>query len=78
MSSDYRGFDIGDLVEVKKNKDLSPTLRFFYNKQGMIHRIISESMRGEKIYIIDYEVLFADGKKSSFKNYELNLIARAN
>ena len=78
MPNDYREFNIGDLVEVKKNIDLSPTLRFFHNKQGMVHRIKSESMRGEKVYIIEYEILFPNGKKSSFKNYELNLIARAN
>ena len=32
-------FGIGDLVEVKKDGGLSPTLRFFYNKRGMISRL---------------------------------------
>tara|TARA_Y100000034_G_scaffold111804_1_gene145222 strand:- start:678 stop:902 length:225 start_codon:yes stop_codon:yes gene_type:complete len=70
-------FDIGDLVEVKKNNDLSPTLRFFHNKKGMISRLISESHKGNKILLIEWEVLFADGKRASFKDYELNLVAKA-
>tara|TARA_R110000824_G_scaffold43928_8_gene128263 strand:- start:14710 stop:14949 length:240 start_codon:yes stop_codon:yes gene_type:complete len=71
-------FEIGDLVEVKKNNDLSPTLRFFYNKKGMVSRLISESFHGNKILMKEWEVLFADGRRTSFKNYELNLVARAN
>jgi len=70
-------FEIGDLVEVKKNNDLSPTLRFFYNKRGMISRLISESHKDNKRLWIEWEVLFADGKRASFKNYELNLVAKA-
>ena len=70
-------FEIGDLVEVKKNNDLSPTLRFFHNKKGMIARLISESHKGEKTLLIEWEVLFADGKRAAFKHYELNLVAKA-
>jgi len=70
-------FEVGDLVEVKKNNDLSPTLRFFYNKQGMIFRLISESRKDNKKLWIEWEVLYADGKRASFKNYELNLVAKA-
>ena len=70
-------FHIGDLVEVKKNKKLSPTLRFFYNTKGMIIRVVSESHHNNKIFIREWEVLFATGKRASFKEYELVLIAKA-
>ena len=73
-----RDFDIGDLVEVKKSNDLSPTLRFFHDKQGMIVRLTSESMHGGNIYLREWEILFANGKRASFKSYELNLIAMVN
>ena len=71
-------FEIGDLVEVKKDKDLSPTLRFYYNKRGMIVRLTSESHRNNRILLKEWEILFADGKRTIFKNYELVLIAKAN
>ena len=41
-------------------------------------RLISESFHGNKILMKEWEVLFADGRRTSFKNYELNLVARAN
>ena len=73
-----RGFEIGDLVEVKKDNELSPTLRFFHNKKGMIARLISESHRAGEVLSVEWEVLFADGKRAPFKNHELNLVSRAN
>ena len=69
--------EIGDLVEVKKNNDLSPTLRFFYNKKGMIVRLMSESHKAGKTLLMEWEVLFADGKRACFKDYELDLVAKA-
>tara|TARA_Y100000034_G_scaffold107662_1_gene137400 strand:- start:223 stop:468 length:246 start_codon:yes stop_codon:yes gene_type:complete len=71
-------FHIGDLVEVKKSNDLSPTLRFFYNKKGMITKIISESHRSENLYMKEFEIMFSDGKRASFKDYELIMITKAN
>lgn len=68
--------DIGDLIEVKKSNDLSPTLRFFHNKQGMIVRLVSESMRADKIFMREWEILFAHGKRGVFKDYELILISK--
>ena len=70
-------FEVGDLVEVKKNNDLSPTLRFFYNKKGMISRLISESHKGDKRLWMEWEILYSDGRRASFKNYELDLVAKA-
>jgi hypothetical protein len=43
-------FEKGDLVEVKKNNALSPTLRFFYNKRGLLVRIVAESYKNNKLY----------------------------
>tara|TARA_Y100000310_G_C20255523_1_gene611155 strand:+ start:67 stop:303 length:237 start_codon:yes stop_codon:yes gene_type:complete len=71
-------FEIGDLVEVKKDNDLSPTLRFYYNKKGMIVKLTSESHKSNSILLQEWEILFADGKRTIFKNYELALVARAN
>ena len=69
--------EVGDLVEVKKSNDLSPTLRFFHNKQGMIVRLVTESLRGNSIFMREWEILFAHGKRAVFKDYELVLIAKA-
>jgi hypothetical protein len=69
--------EVGDLVEVIKNNDLSPTLRFFHNKQGMIVRLIAESRHLDE-HLKEWEVLFADGRRAAFKHYELKLIAKAN
>ena len=71
-------FEIGDLVEVKKDNELSPTLRFFHNKRGMVTRLISESHYAGKTLLMEWEILFADGKRAYFKNHELNLVTRAN
>tara|TARA_R110000824_G_scaffold114432_2_gene264941 strand:- start:117 stop:350 length:234 start_codon:yes stop_codon:yes gene_type:complete len=73
-----RDFEIGDLVEVKKDNELSPTLRFFHNKKGMIARLISESHNASKTLLVEWEILFADGKRATFKSHELKLISRAN
>tara|TARA_R110000824_G_C14852862_1_gene640308 strand:- start:288 stop:521 length:234 start_codon:yes stop_codon:yes gene_type:complete len=73
-----RDFEIGDLVEVKKDNELSPTLRFFHNKKGMIVRIISERHSAGKTLLVEWEVLFADGKRAYFKNHELKLVSRVN
>ena len=70
--------EVGDLVEVKKSNDLSPTLRFFYNKQGMIVRLVAESMRGNDTFMREWEILFTHGKRGVFKDYELVLISKSN
>lgn len=70
--------DVGDLVEVKKDTSLSPSLRFFHNKKGMIKRLVSESCHGNKIKIREWEILFADGKRGTFKDFELTLVSSAN
>jgi hypothetical protein len=69
--------EVGDLVEVKKSNDLSPTLRFFHNKQGMVVRLVTESMRGNDTFMREWEILFAHGKRAVFKDYELVLISKA-
>ena len=73
-----REFEIGDLVEVKKDNELSPTLRFFHNKKGMITRLISESHSASKTLLVEWEILFADGKRATFKSHELKLVSRVN
>ena len=70
-------FEKGDLVEVKKNNALSPTLRFFYNKRGLLVRIVAESYKNNKLYSRQWEILFSNGKRFCFKEYELILIAKA-
>ena len=71
-------FGIGDLVEVKKDKELSPALRFFHNKKGMI---IEKESEGHNILcgtFIEWRILFPNQKTAVFKDYELNLIATPN
>jgi len=70
-------FSIGDLVEVAKNNSLSPTLRFFHNKKGFLVRIVAESHRNNEVFLREWEILFSDGKRAVFKEYELRLIAKA-
>jgi hypothetical protein len=70
-------FEVGDLVEVKKNNTLSPTLRFFHNKRGFLVRIIAESHKNNKVFLREWEILFSDGKRAAFKEYEIVLIAKA-
>jgi hypothetical protein len=70
-------FEVGDLVEVKKNNALSPTLRFFHNKKGFLVRISSESHKNNKVFSTEWEILFSDGKRAIFKDYEICLIAKA-
>jgi hypothetical protein len=69
--------EVGDLVEVKKSNDLSPTLRFFHNKRGMIVRLVTESLRGNDTFMREWEILFTHGKRAVFKDYELVLISKA-
>jgi len=71
-------FEVGDLVEVKKDKELSPSLRFFHNKKGMIVEKQSEGHSGLCGIFIEWRILFSNQKSAIFKDYELNLIARAN
>ena len=70
-------FKVGDLVRVKKSTDLSPILRFFHNKIGMVTSLIAESQKNGRVYMREYAVLFSDGKRASFKDYELILVADA-
>jgi hypothetical protein len=70
-------FEIGDLVEVKKDTGLSPTLRFYHNKHGMIVRVKKERQRVNKVYCEEYEVLFPDGKRVIFAVGELELVSQA-
>jgi len=71
-------FKVGDLVRVKKSTDLSPILRFFHNKIGMITSLIAESQKNGRVYMREYAVLFSDGKRAAFKDYELILVADVN
>jgi len=68
-------FAIGDLVEVKKNKELSPSLRFFHNRQGMIIKKEAESLNLIAGIFIEWRVMFPNQKTAVFKDYELNLVA---
>ena len=71
-------FKVGDLVRVRKSTDLSPILRFFHNKIGMVTSLIAESQKRGIVYMREYAVLFSDGKRAAFKDYELILVADAN
>jgi hypothetical protein len=73
-----KGFKVGDLVRVKRSTDLSPILRFFHNKIGMVTSLIAESQKNGRVYMREYAVLFSDGKRASFKDYELVLVADLN
>ncbi len=70
-------FEIGDLVEVKKDTALSPILRFYHNKHGMIIRVKREYRRGNMVVHEEFEVLFPDGKRVLFRLDELVLVSRA-
>ena len=70
-------FEIGDLVEVKKDTALSPILRFYHNKHGMIVRVKREYRRGGMVVHEEFEVIFPDGKRVIFKLDELVLVSRA-
>ena len=72
-------FGIGDLVEVKKDGGLSPTLRFFHNKKGIIINRESESHSLIEHYTyVAWKVLFPNQKTAVFKDYELTLVSSAN
>ena len=73
-----KGFKVGALVRVKRSTDLSPILRFFHNKIGMVTSLIAESQKNGRVYMREYAVLFSDGKRASFKDYELVLVADLN
>ena len=60
--------EIGDLVEVKRDKELSPTLRFYFNKKGIV----------TKKFVYEWVVLFDNGKAAVFRDYELKIVAKAN
>ena len=70
-------FEVGDLVEVKKDTALSPILRFYHNKHGMIIRVKREYRRGNMVVHEEFEVLFPDGKRVLFRLDELVLVSRA-
>ena len=67
-------FKIGDLVQVKQSNELSLTLRFWYNKLGIIIKII----KAEGELYNQYKVMFERNKYSIFNEFELELMARAN
>jgi|10_taG_2_1085330.scaffolds.fasta_scaffold13981_11 hypothetical protein len=67
-------FKIGDLVQVKQSNKLSLTLRFWYNKLGIITKII----KTESGSYHQYRVMFERNKYSIFNEFELELMARAN
>tara|TARA_Y100001938_G_C8066606_1_gene420551 strand:- start:354 stop:581 length:228 start_codon:yes stop_codon:yes gene_type:complete len=71
-------FQIGDLVEVKRNNSLSPALRFFYNNIGIIISLVAESQKNGRVYMREYKVIFDNGRHSTFKDYELRLVAPIN
>ena len=70
-------FEIGDLVEVKKDTALSPILRFYHNKHGMIIRVKREYRKRGMVVYEEFEVLFPDGKRVIFKLDELKLVSQA-
>lgn len=70
-------FEVGDLVEVKKDTALSPILRFYHNKHGMIIRVKREYRRGNMVVHEEFEVIFPDGKRVLFRIDELVLVSRA-
>ena len=70
-------FEVGDLVEVKKDTALSPILRFYHNKHGMIIRVKREYRRGNMVVHEEFEVIFPDGKRVLFRLDELVLVSRA-
>lgn len=70
--------EVGDLVKVKKDKDLSPALRFHYNKTGIVIDTIDEEDHPGWIMSerYDYIVLFSDGTKGVFRISDLNVISK--
>lgn len=70
-------FEVGDLVTVKKDKTLSPTLRFYHGKQGMIIKKESEGYTMTTLFV-EWRVLFPNQKSVIFKDCELILLASAN
>jgi hypothetical protein len=72
-------FGIGDLVEVKKDGGLSPALRFYHNKKGIIINRESESHSLMECYTyVAWKVIFPNQKTAVFKDYELILVSSAN
>jgi len=65
-------FEIGDLVEVRRDNDLNPVLRFYYDKKAIITRILQ--IEADKKYII----IFETGRTFLAQGIELKLIAKAN
>lgn len=70
-------FKVGDLVAVKKDKKLSPTLRFYHGKQGMIIKKESEGYTMTTLFV-EWRVLFPNQKSVIFKDCELILLSNAN
>jgi hypothetical protein len=44
----------------------------------MVTSLIAESQKNGRVYMREYAVLFSDGKRASFKDYELVLVADLN
>ena len=72
--------EIGDLVKVKKDSNLSPALRFHYNKTGIITGTIDEEDHPGWIISerYDYIILFSDGSRGVFRFCDLDIISKAN
>lgn len=71
--------EVGDLVEVKRDKDLSPTLRFYFNKKGIVTKkfVLEEDFDFGGIMQYEWVVLFDNGKAAVFRDYELKIVAKA-
>ena len=60
--------DIGDLVEVRRERHLNPALRFYYGKKGIVTKILELDRR--------YVILFENGRTMVLRDYEINIIAK--
>jgi len=60
--------DVGDLVEVRRDSDLNPALRFYYGKKGIVTKVFELDRR--------YVILFENGRTMVLRGYEINILAK--
>jgi hypothetical protein len=60
--------DVGDLVEVRRERHLNPALRFYYGKKGIVTKVLELDRR--------YVILFENGKTMVLRGYEINILAK--
>lgn len=61
--------DIGDLVEVRRDSDLNPALRFYYGKKGIVTKVLDTRDRR-------YAVLFENSRTMILHGFEIKILAK--